>query len=355
MELPDKSQNHQTNRTSELNRSHSWLRLWLIAAFAIAFASFASYAVFFSLGLQDFPVTRTLYKAREDSPRVLALGSSLMNFGIALPKVSSELNFTIFVRGCGAGSPAEFEFLAPEVPTVDGTLLFTSIFEMSEGMVSDSHTTLVPFHVSGNDILQTGVSWGYTKTVMWSYPLQKFQSLFPTLGRSWEIFVTIRDKLRSIRSRASNHSEDARIALTPGLNQIQESNTKWDIGRLKRNMAQLRMQNVQFNERFRGPKSLALHRIFSAANNRRFQVLVIMPVSPAYTAGILNRAASNDFASMLDRIQNANPELHVLRLDKDPALQSDLNFWDLVHLNASGQAMATTRLIAYLQQLSTEK
>jgi len=271
-----------------------------------------------------------------------------MAFGIDWARLAKTTDISVNTRTCGAGSPAELEFLNAGAPTETNTLVFISVFEMAEGMLSESRPIEVPFSVTLSDLGTTRPSWTLTKTLLWSYPLQVMRSPFPTLGRSWEVMVRLRDLMRSVRAKATVTSEDAPIALNAGANSHTDTLKSWDKGRLLRNIKQLRERGVSESENFVGPKFLALQRIFTKSQDAKLRAIVVMPVSPAYKSAFVDATMASTFASMLRIFESANPLVIIIRLDLAPELQSDKYFWDLVHLNFEGQQLATSTLLEEL-------
>jgi hypothetical protein len=75
---------------------------------------------------------------------------------------------------------------------------------------------------------------------------------------------------------------------------------------------------------------------------------VVLPQSPSYQKEFLNPAARNAFETELEYFQRQYPRARLIRLDGLPLLQDDAMFADLVHINRSGQQIATA---AFLSQL----
>jgi hypothetical protein len=194
------------------------------------------------------------------------------------------------------------------------------------------------------------LGWEQTKMLLWKYPLDWFQYFFPTLGRSWEIQVIIRDKLLEfLDRRGQNSSEEAPIELAPYSNNKTNSILSWDAGRMERNVAQMRQRNVLLHNNFVGPKSRALDRMLERGTKMESaSIIVILPVSPEYIRRFVDAETTAAFERMLSELHNRHPAAKFIRLDQEPSLQKDDFFWDLVHINADGQKVATCRLIEQL-------
>ena len=84
------------------------------------------------------------------------------------------------------------------------------------------------------------------------------------------------------------------------------------------------------------------------AKNRGRLVVVVLPVSPAYAKEFLTPAVEREFEIALAEVQRRASRAHWIRLDQLDELNSNENFWDLVHINVYGQKIATE---AFLDQL----
>jgi hypothetical protein len=58
-----------------------------------------------------------------------------------------------------------------------------------------------------------------------------------------------------------------------------------------------------------------------------------------------------EFENTLAAVQKGCPKVKVLRLDQVPALDDDEKYFDLVHMNASGQTIATQELLSRLKPI----
>lgn len=348
--LPRKTLPH-----SYIEDPYSWQTRAILFVVVAVIAATASHSVYHLLNLNPPAVNHKVFESQNEKSTLLALGSSLMNFGLNWKEISKNLDIVVEVKGCGAGSPSEFEYLTPEEDDYNSTLVFTSIFEMSEGMISDSRTREVPFFTTFMDIIRTRPDWTFSKSLLLSYPVDAARVVFPTLGRSWEIMVRSRERLRAVLGRQKPADDGAPIQLDPGSNTRTDRIDRWDNGRLARNLSQLRGRGVTITGSFSGPKTAALNRLASKGSTHQVFGIVVMPVSPAYEAAFVDGQTRHDFETMLDGISRAHPNMRLLRLDQDLALQSDGLYWDPVHLNNSGQNLATDRLIDWLRPILDRK
>ena len=332
----------------------------ILSLFVLVFcgAAVASHFVAYALGFRQI---KTVQQPTEPighfSEPVFSFGSSLKGFAIDEALLTDARGWHTISKGCGAGSPAEFEFLLNDSANNSSLIIFTSIFEMSEGMISPSRTALVPFLQSVGDTWDMVLGWEQTKTLLWKYPLDSLQEVFPTLGRSWEVQVLARDKIRALLGRSSTPaSDDGPIDLNPTSNEIQSSLLDWDAGRLERNVAQMQQMTVSLHSNFTGPKSRALERILTRSRQSgTFNFVVILPVSPTFINRNLDREAVNAFDLALIKLQERHPDALIIRLDNEGSLQNDDLFWDLVHMNARGQASTTALLLERLNNTTLQK
>ncbi len=332
----------------------------ILSLFVLVFCSAAVFSHFIAYAL-GFRQIKSVQQATEPtghfSRPVFSFGSSLKGFAIDEALLTNARGWHTISKGCGAGSPAEFEFLLNDSANNSSLIIFTSIFEMSEGMISPSRTSLVPFLQSVQDTWDMVLGWEQTKTILWKYPLDSLQEVFPTLGRSWEVQVLARDKIRALLGRSSTPaSDDGPIDLNPTSNEIQSSLLDWDSGRLERNVVQMQQMSVSLHSNFAGPKSRALDRILTRSRQSdTFNIVVILPVSPAFISRNVDREAVNAFDLALIKLQDRHPDALIIRLDNEGLLQNDDLFWDLVHMNARGQASTTALLLERLNNTTLQK
>lgn len=330
----------------------------LLFALVLCGAAVASHFVAYALGFRQIKsAQQPAEPTGHFSEPVFTFGSSLKGFAIDDIWLSDARGWHTISKGCGAGSPAEFEFLLNKSAFNGSLIIFTSIFEMSEGMISPSRTSLVPFLQSVEDTWDMVLGWEQTKALLWKYPLDSLQVVFPTLGRSWEVQVLTRDKIRALLGRSSTPtSDDAPIDLNPTSNEIQSSLLDWDTGRLARNVAQMQQRNVSLHSNFSGPKSRALDRILARSRQSgTFSIVVILPVSPAFISRNVDREAVKAFDLALIKLRDGHPDALIIRLDNEELLQNDDLFWDLVHMNARGQASTTALLLERLDTPALQK
>jgi hypothetical protein len=77
-------------------------------------------------------------------------------------------------------------------------------------------------------------------------------------------------------------------------------------------------------------------------------IVVVLPESPSFTRELIMDQTRHKLESIIAEARGRAPGAIWVRLDRAPELLSDTNFWDLVHLNAPGQAAATRSPLSQL-------
>jgi hypothetical protein len=78
-------------------------------------------------------------------------------------------------------------------------------------------------------------------------------------------------------------------------------------------------------------------------------------VSPAYVKEFITPAVSIAFEKSLASSASLVPQAQWVRLDRLSELNSNANFWDLVHMNTPAQQMSTKYLLSYLQPVTASR
>ena len=255
-------------------------------------------------------------------------------------------------RGVGGCSPCELEPLIPEVPEATRLIIGVSMFDLNESNLSDSRPALVPFGQTLRDLRESDADWSSAKRILWSYPLPWVQRIFPVAGRSSAVMVNLRDKVRALRKSATPAEPESRLTFKTDDDAVRpEKLSDWDAGRVGRNLSQLTGAGLAHG-RFDGPKSLALARILRRAAHQDPTVVLVIPVSPPYRQAFADETSVDHFERAIEGMKAADPNLHLIRLDREPALQPAEVFWDLVHLNDDGRRIATRLVIDRLAPAS---
>ena len=104
-----------------------------------------------------------------------------------------------------------------------------------------------------------------------------------------------------------------------------------------------------------GLKKIALIRLLQRVSHQGEVLLLVVPVSPTYQREFLTPNVIQQFEQTISEIQQLYPETRLIRLDQLATLEDDDVFQDLVHLNTSGQRIATAALLEQLAKHVSQK
>lgn len=289
------------------------------------------------------------------TPAVMA-GSSLAGDAISWDAVSTTYQRRINGWAVAGSSPWEWETFQRRTPGYPVTYVIVSAYDLNEYYLSDFHADVVPFRQTVEDLWDSHADWHFAKRVLSQYPLKYVRTLFPSAGRSQGIMGGLRERLvRSLGKSAALQAEAGptmTIGKTDSTKAYKEDRiSSWERGTLLRRVATMRgaSQGVQA---FDGPKKLAFERMLTRGQQSGQVVVVVLPVSPAYARAFLSPDVRRRFESALADVQRRAPDAQWVRLDRLPDLAADDHFWDLVHMNTTGQRLATR---AFLTDLDTAR
>ena len=106
--------------------------------------------------------------------------------------------------------------------------------------------------------------------------------------------------------------------------------------------------------RFDGVKRLAFERMLRFGLERGRTIVLVLPVSPAYSKEFMPLKTAQDFEQTLTDLQNKAPRSEWLRLDRLPGLATSENFCDLDHLNSYGRQIASEAFRTWLMRRTHE-
>jgi hypothetical protein len=180
--------------------------------------------------------------------------------------------------------------------------------------------------------------------------MKYIRAVFPTAGRSMAVMVGIRTELRVLLRRQSDSGDETeRPTLSSQSNPHQEGIDHWSPARRLRNLGAMRSQTSGALV-YGGQKWHSLLRYVERGSQSGKVILVVIPESPTYRAELVAPNALQQFDARLTELKKRFPDLVCIRLDQVPELNSDALYWDLVHLNAPGQEIATQVLLARLKE-----
>ena len=299
--------------------------------------------------------TFTFGSANGTSPAFRS-GSSLSDYGISWPSIADQLHLTIRAWGVAGGSPYEFEHFQKEVPDAKMTFLVVSAYDLDEGMICDFRADIVPFSETVRTLWQTRTDWKDIKTAVSQYPMTWLRTLFPTLGRSRGVLGKLKDNLGRLRGHSGRNEEtEAGPTLDLGKNAVEAAFRKgkisdWSESQMAGKVAAMKAGN-QFPHGFNWLKRSAFERMVQQGMRSGKTIIVVLPVSAAYTSQIMSADLTQRFNNELAEIRQRNPESLWLSLYDIPELASNDNFCDLVHMNVHGKELVTARFQTWLEHL----
>jgi len=223
----------------------------------------------------------------------------------------------------------------------------------------DFRSQIVPLPRAVSDLVQTRASWESSKRVLSQYPLKYIRILFPTAGRSQGVMGGLKEEVgKHLRGWVAADLEMGPTVPTFDDEVVdprkKEKISAWQQGRLLQRLA--KMKTACFGRHsFEGPKKLALFRILDQAHRQGRAFVVVLPVSPAYQKEFLTPETVRAFETSLASLQKAVPQVTWVRLDQVPELNSDDNFWDVVHMNVFGQQIATDAFLQSIRDISASQ
>lgn len=334
--------------------SHLGVQLATVLLAATTIASIGSHLLADWLKLKtEAGQAYTIGASKDKSPAFLA-GSSLASYGISWEEISHQIDREIKVWGIAGSSPFEWEQFQKKVPEVQATFIVVSAYDLDEAIICDFRADVVPIGHTIETLLANPTDAGYVKRSLSQYPLDWLRTLFPTLGRSKGVLGDLRIRVNKMLKPSRATAETAAgPTLAFGSAAVVddyklERISKWTESKTIGKLAAIRSA-FQGSRSFDGVKQAALKRMLQYAHPRGRIVVIVLPVSPTYSREFMTPEIICQFEESLREVQHGVPEAQWLRLDQLPALASDDNFCDLVHINLFGQKIATEALQAWLK------
>jgi hypothetical protein len=315
-----------------------------VACLSLVLSSSADYLLASWLGLSR--TTGTYRRVGPTSgPQVFCAGSSLLVSGLFWPKVSESLGQGIENWSVGGSSPEIWEVFQQQRPHANMTIIGVSVYDLNEMRLSFDRARCVPLAQTISDLWASGEDPVLSRRILTQYALTYAQLLFPTAGDADRVLVGVRRKVAEQLGRQASLDEHEGVLFQPsGVLDAGESTTKvsdWSVARLRRRIAALRAENRGRHEFFNGPKRRALDRILFRARRQGRVIVVVLPVTRAYTEEFLDASIVAAFERAVDEAMAIAPEATLVRLDRVPGISDHGNFFDLVHMNSFGRRVAT--------------
>jgi len=290
----------------------------------------------------------------QTGPQVLSTGSSLLQFGLSWPEISHTLGQGIENWGVGGSTPSEWEVFQQSATNCDLTIVGISAYDLNENHLCDTRANIVPITQTIHDLWISQADWQFSKRLLSQYPLAFLRRLFPTAGNSDAVLVGLRRKLPERWRSSAAAADRANSMVLPSeavmdFGGSKEKLSEWPKSKILRRMALMRSENRGVHS-FDGPKYLSLRRILQHADKQGRILVVVVPVAPVYSREFLTTDSKERFETVVAELKQSYPQAQIVRLDHVPALNSDQNFSDPVHLNAEGKQIATAAFLNAVKQ-----
>jgi hypothetical protein len=325
------------------------LQLLVLLSIPLAIASLVSHGLVAWLGIET--TTGRIWRVgpATSKPPFFMAGSSLAGDGISWDRACSALGRKIEVWGVAGSSPWEWEPFQHRASDTEGSFLVISVYDLNEHFLCDFHSDVVSPIDTFKDLWRSGADWQFFKRVISRYPLKYLRALFPTAGRSQGVMSGLRDELQKVLGSKAAIAGEAGPTLAMGkgseVPEYKKVNVSaWPKDRVLRRLALMRGA-CQGKHTFNGPKHLAFLRMLEYAESHGGVTVVVLPVSPVYATEFLSADVARQFEEMITEARHIVPQAHWVRLDRLPELKSNDCFWDFVHMNATGQRIATDALL----------
>jgi hypothetical protein len=331
-----------------------WLHLVIIISVVVVLSSITSRSITASLGIETAPSGYTVIGESEGRTPVYMAGSSLAGDGLSWPRIARELNLTVEAWGVAGSSPSEWENFQRLITGPKLTILVISPYDMNEYLLSDFRAEVVPMGQTIKDLSQTDAEWAFWKRVLSMYPQKYLRMLFPSIGRSFGVIGGLHEKFQSyaktfIKLEAESNPTLSFDQTTFPLEYKTETINEWSPSKMIRRLASMQSA-CQGVHAYSGPKKLAFFRMLQQAESNT--IVVVVPVSPAYSTKFLTSEVQREFERLIAETQRNFPQVQWIRLDQLNQLNSNEYFWDLVHMNVSGQKIATSTFVHQFLQLA---
>lgn len=334
------------------------LQLVVILSSATVMVSICSHLLVAWLKIETRTGTPWSVGPSNGKPMAFMAGSSLAGDGISWKRISIGLDQKIGGWGVAGASPCEMEVFQRKAPDTKTTFIVVSAYDLNEASLSDFRADVVPLSNTIKELFSSNSQWEYSKRVLSQYPTKWLRTLFPTVGRSRGVMGELHEKLSKLISPTVAVKSEAGPSLSfAGDADVKEYKTarisNWSPGETLRKLAAMRLA-FRGDESFDGLKRRAFERMLRYAEEKGRAIVIVLPVSPVYAKEFLTPKTADAFEASLAQAQHGAPGAQWIRLDRLPTLQSNDNYWDLVHMNPNGQQMATDVLLARLKQIASQ-
>jgi hypothetical protein len=335
-----------------MNRSGKFVLVLIVAA---VIAAAGSHAVASWLKIKTAAAEPFVLGNPTGKPPAFMAASSVGGYGILWGDIATRLDTQIKTWGIAGGSPIEFEQFQKEVPEAQTTFIVISTYDLDEAMPCDFRAAIVPIGQAFKSLWEEHADWRYTKLVLSQYPMTWLREPFPTLGRSRGLMGAALIRLKELARRSPGGPQGPvgpTIKFGKGAANDEYTRQKlsdWSHSAVIGKLVALRVE-FQGDHSFDGAKKRALERMLQYASQRGRAIIVVLPISAAYTKEFITPELVQKFEAALAEVQRSDPQAEIVRLDQVPGLGLDEHYCDLVHMNVFGQKLATDALLAQLPQ-----
>lgn len=325
----------------------------MIGLVAVFFCSAASHLAVNLFKIKVYPVGHRQFGPLDLKTIALVHGSSLAFDGLDWNQIAEVFQGGIENWATPGSSPSEWEILQNRSMATERIFVVISPYDLNEFWLCDFRADIVPLGLTLRDLWKTRVDWPHARRILSQYPMMLARKLFPTAGRSDGVMVGIRSWLRRLARRPSSPEAGAAPRFgSAGPSVVEEKVSDWPIDRIQRRMALMRASCLG-QHAYAGLKNRALLRLLEEAQEQSQVILVVLPVSPFYHQEFLSSDVMRRFEKALDDIHQQRPGTRLIRLDHLPVLKDNAYFYDFVHLNKFGQAIATRAFFEELKHPET--
>jgi hypothetical protein len=331
------------------------LQLVLVLILAIVIAAIGSHALASWLKVKTIAAQEFAFGKPNGNPPAFLAGSSIAAYGISWEQISTQLDLEIKVWGIAAGSPVEFEQFQQQVPDARTTFIVVSEVDLDEASVSDFRAAIVPIGQTIKTLREAHADRDHWERALSQYPMTWLRTLFPTLGRSRGIMGMLRQNAANwIKPSSSTSARMAGPTIKFGKDTDDDEYKRqrmsdWSESKVIGKVVAMR-EGFEGPHTFDGPKKAAFERMLQYGLQRGRTIVIVMPVSPAYSKEFISPETANKFEQAIIQLQRGAPQSEWLRFDQQSGLASGENFCDLDHLNVFGKQIATEALQSWLKQ-----
>lgn len=327
----------------------------LVLITAVVIAAVGSHLLASWLKVKTIASQPVVFGKPNGKPPAFLAGSSIMAYGISWEQISTQLDLEIKVWGIAAGSPVEFEQFQKQVPDARTTFIVVSAVDLDEAVVSDFRAAIVPLGQTIQTLRETDANWKDSMHALNQYPMTWLRTLFPTLGRSRGIMGMLRQNAANwIKPSSSTSARMAGPTINFGKDTDDDEYKRQRMSDWPESKVIGKLSAIQADfdgpHSYDGVKRMAFERMLQYGCHRGRTIVVVMPVSPAYSREFMPPETAKKFEQAIIELQRGAPQSEWLRFDQLPGLAVAENFCDLDHLNVFGKRIATEALQARLEQ-----